>query len=269
MIVFGIIKYRERSLKETQRILEHKVEQRTADLALAKEQAEDLLLNILPKETAEELKLHGQATAKHYNQVSVLFTDFKGFTEFAENTKPQELVNELHRCFVKFDEIVGKFHLEKIKTIGDAYMCAGGVPLRNNSNAIGSTLAALEIRDFMLQVAEQKRQNEQPVLEIRLGIHTGPLTAGVVGVKKFAYDIWGDTVNIASRMETASEPGKVNVSATTYELIRKYFDCESRGKKAVKGKGSVEMYFVNNIKPEFSENGEGKVPNKGLWEIIE
>ncbi|MDC0304170.1 adenylate/guanylate cyclase domain-containing protein, partial [Flavobacteriales bacterium] len=191
-----------------------------------------------------------------------------GFTSFAENTKPQDLVNELHRCFMKFDEIVDKYHLEKIKTIGDAYMCAGGVPMRNNSNAIASTLAALEIRDFMHQVSKQKRENDLPVLEIRLGIHTGPLTAGVVGVKKFAYDIWGDTVNIASRMETASEPGKVNVSGSTYELLKKYFDCESRGKKAVKGKGLVEMYFVNSIKSEFSENGEGIVPNKGLWEII-
>jgi class 3 adenylate cyclase len=267
--IFGLVKYRERSLKETQKELEEKVAQRTADLEKSKEQAEALLLNILPKETAEELKLHGQATAKHYNQVSVLFTDFKGFTEFAENTKPQDLVNELHRCFVKFDEIIGKYNLEKIKTIGDAYMCAGGVPIRNNSNAIASTLAALEIRNYMDEVVAQKRQNDEQVLEIRVGIHTGPLTAGVVGVKKFAYDIWGDTVNTASRMETASVPGKVNVSGTTYELIKKYFECESRGKKAVKGKGAVEMYFVNAIKPEFSENSEGIEPNKGLWEIID
>ncbi len=268
LIVFTIIKIRERSLKETQRILEDKVEQRTADLAKAMEQAEELLLNILPKETAEELKLHGQATAKHYNQVSVMFTDFKGFTAFAENTKPQDLVNELHRYFVRFDEIIGKYHLEKIKTIGDAYMCAGGVPKRSNSNAIASTLAALEIRDYMNDVTAHKMLNKEPILEIRLGIHTGPLTAGVVGMKKFAYDIWGDTVNTASRMETASEPGRVNVSGTSYELIKKYFECESRGKKAVKGKGSVEMYFVNAIKPEFSEHAEGKIPNKGLWEII-
>ena len=268
LVVFGIIKTRERSLKETQRILEETVKLRTADLAKAKEQAEDLLLNILPKETAEELKLNGKATAKHYNQVSVLFTDFKGFTEFAENTKPQDLVNELHRCFVKFDEIIGTYSLEKIKTIGDAYMCAGGVPIKNNSNAIASTLAALAIRDFMAEVSEAKKKNGEMPLEIRVGIHTGPLTAGVVGVKKFAYDIWGDTVNTASRMETASDTGKVNVSGTTYELIKKYFDCESRGKKTVKGKGAVEMYFVNSIKPEFSENGEGKVPNKELWEII-
>lgn len=267
-IVFGIIKFRERSLKETQRILEDKVAQRTADLAKAKDQAEKLLLNILPKETAQELQISGKATARHYNQVSVLFTDFKGFTQFAETTKPQELVNELHRCFVSFDEIIGKYFLEKIKTIGDAYMCAGGVPIRNNSNAIAITLAALEIRDEMLRVAEEKRTNNEPVLEIRIGIHTGPLTAGVVGLKKFAYDIWGDTVNTASRMETSSEPGRVNVSGITYDLIKKYFECEYRGQKEVKGKGLVEMYFVNAIKPEFSIDGLGKEANESLWELI-
>jgi class 3 adenylate cyclase len=268
LAIFGLIKFRERSLKETQRILEDKVAQRTADLAKAKEQAEELLLNILPRETAEELQIHGKATARHYNQVSVLFTDFKGFTAFAENTKPEDLVRELHRCFVRFDEIIGKYHLEKIKTIGDAYMCAGGVPIRNNSNAIAMTLAALEIRDFMDQVVEQKKKNNEDILEIRIGIHTGPLTAGVVGMKKFAYDIWGDTVNTASRMETASEPGKVNVSGTTHELIKKYFECEFRGKREVKGKGMVEMYFVHSIKPEFSEKGEGKAPNKDLLELV-
>lgn len=267
-LVLVIIKVRERNLRETQRILEEKVAQRTAELESEKVKTEELLLNILPKDTAQELQRHGKATARHYNQVSVLFTDFKGFTQFAENTKPEDLVNELHRCFVGFDEIIGKYHLEKIKTIGDAYMCAGGVPIRNNSNAIAITLAALEIRDFMQKIAKEKQEKNQPILEIRIGIHTGPLTAGVVGLKKFAYDIWGDTVNTASRMESSSEPGKVNVSGHTYQLIKKYFECEFRGKKEVKGKGLVEMYFVSAIKPEFSVNGDGITPNKGLWEII-
>lgn len=267
-LVFFIIKVRERSLKETQRILEEKVAKRTAELESEKVKTEELLLNILPKDTAEELQKHGKATARHYNQASVLFTDFKGFTAFAENTKPEDLVNELHRCFVGFDEIIGKYYLEKIKTIGDAYMCAGGVPIRNNSNAIAITLAALEIRDFMKVVAAEKRAKNQPILEIRIGIHTGPLTAGVVGLKKFAYDIWGDTVNIASRMESTSEPGRVNVSGTTHQLIKKYFECEFRGKKEVKGKGLIEMYFVNSIKAEFSENADGKTPNKRLWELV-
>ncbi|MCF8463594.1 MAG: hypothetical protein K9G41_02040 [Flavobacteriales bacterium] len=268
LIVFIIIKSRERALKETQRILEEKVALRTAELEDEKVKTEELLLNILPKDTAQELQMYGKATARHYNQVSVLFTDFKGFTQFAENTKPEELVNELHRCFVRFDEIIGKYHLEKIKTIGDAYMCAGGVPIRNNSNAIAITLAALEIRDFMTEVIADKRSRNEPILEIRIGMHTGPLTAGVVGLKKFAYDIWGDTVNTASRMESSSEAGRINVSGTTYDLIKKYFDCDYRGQHEVKGKGMVEMYFVNAIKPEFSENKDGITPNKGLWELI-
>lgn len=268
LIVWGIIKYRERSLKETQRILEAEVEKRTADLAKAKERTEELLLNILPNETAQELKASGRATARHYNQVSVLFTDFKGFTAFAESKKPQDLVDELHRYFVMFDEIIGKYHLEKIKTIGDAYMCAGGVPIRNSSNAIAITLAALEIRDFVSRVTEEKKAAGEDPLEIRIGIHTGPLTAGVVGMKKFAYDIWGDTVNVASRIESSSDAGRVNVSGTTHELIKKYFETEHRGKIEAKGKGMIDMYFVNAIKPEFSVGGEGIVPNKGLIELV-
>ncbi|MCB9187144.1 MAG: hypothetical protein H6601_10455 [Flavobacteriales bacterium] len=268
LIVWGIIKVRERSLKETQHLLEAKVAERTAELEKEKVKTEELLLNILPKDTADELQKNGKATARHYNQVSVLFTDFKGFTNFAENTSPEKLVDELHRYFVKFDEIIGKYYLEKIKTIGDAYMCAGGVPIRNSSNAIAITLAALEIRDYMTQVAADKRRNGELALDIRIGIHTGPLTAGVVGMKKFAYDIWGDTVNTASRMESCSEPGRINISGTTHEMIKKYFDTEYRGQREAKGKGLVDMYFVNAIKPEFSENGEGRVPNKGLWDLI-
>lgn len=266
--VWGLVKYREQSLRETQRILEAKVAERTTELEHEKAKTEELLLNILPKDTAAELQKNGKATARHYNQVSVLFTDFKGFTSFAENTPPEKLVDELHRYFVKFDEIIGKYYLEKIKTIGDAYMCAGGVPIRNNSNAIAITLAALEICDHMAQVAEQKRASGELALEIRIGIHTGPLTAGVVGMKKFAYDIWGDTVNTASRMESASEPGKINISGATHELIKKYFETEYRGQKQAKGKGLVEMHFVTGIKPEFSENGDGVSPNSGLLELI-
>lgn len=268
LLLFTIIKYREKSLKETQRILEQKVAERTEALAKEKEHAEELLLNILPRETAKELQEHGRATAKHYNQVTVMFTDFKGFTQFAENAKPQDLVNELHTYFKKFDEIIGKYNLEKIKTIGDAYMCAGGVPVKNSSNPIAITLAALEIRDYMNEVTEAKRMRNEAILEIRIGIHTGPITAGVVGVKKFAYDIWGDAVNTASRMESSSEPGKINVSGTTHELIKKYFVTEYRGKKEAKGKGLVDMYFIESLKSEFSEEGKGVSANKGIWELI-
>jgi class 3 adenylate cyclase/ligand-binding sensor domain-containing protein len=267
-IVWLIIKGRERSLWETQRELEEKVQERTAELASEKERTEKLLLNILPKETAEELQKRGKATARHYNQVSVLFTDFKGFTRFAESTKPEDLVQELDRCFIAFDDIIEKYHLEKIKTIGDAYMCAGGVPIRNTNNAVAIVLAAIEIRDFMLKLQQEKQERNERFWEIRLGISTGPLTAGVVGKKKFAYDIWGDTVNTASRMESTSEPGMVNISASTYELVKDYFDCTYRGKKDAKGKGEVDMYFVNGIRREFSENGDGKTPNEALQSIV-
>ncbi len=263
-LVVAIIKARERSLRETQRELEEKVQERTMDLAKEKELTEKLLLNILPKETADELQKRGKATARHYNQVSVLFTDFKGFTRFAESTRPEDLVNELDRCFIAFDDIIGKYHLEKIKTIGDAYMCAGGVPIRNTNNAVAIILAALEIRDFMKRLQVEKQANGERFWEIRIGIHTGPLTAGVVGKKKFAYDIWGDTVNTASRMESCSEPGKVNISASTYELVKQYFECTPRGKIDAKGKGLVEMYFVNSIKAEYSVGGDGVTPTSEL-----
>jgi len=267
-IIFGIIKAREKSLKETQRELEEKVKERTADLEREKERTENLLLNILPRETADELQKRGKATARHYNQVSVLFTDFKGFTRFAESTRPEDLVNELDYCFVAFDDIMDKYHLEKIKTIGDAYMCAGGVPIRNTNNAVAIILAGMEIRDFMKQLEMDKKARNERFWEIRIGVNTGPLTAGVVGKKKFAYDIWGDTVNTASRMESTSEPGRINISATTYELVKPYFDCTYRGKQDAKGKGEVDMYFVNGIRPEFSENGDGKTPNRLLLEIV-
>ncbi|MFC2176738.1 adenylate/guanylate cyclase domain-containing protein, partial [Bacteroidota bacterium] len=267
-LVFGIIKLREKSLKEDQRRLEEQVKARTADLEKEKAKVEELILNILPEETAKELQTTGKATAKHYNQVSVLFTDFKGFTQFAENTKPEDLVRELDHCFMHFDDIIEKYQLEKIKTIGDAYMCAGGVPEKNSSNPLTATLAALEIRNFILELASEKHSRNENPWKIRIGIHTGPLTAGVVGKKKYAYDIWGDTVNLASRMESASLENQVNVSAATYELIKNYFECEPRGKLAVKGKGKVEMYFVTSIKPNYSVNGEGKHPNNELLKII-
>lgn len=268
-IVLAVVKARERSLRETQRQLEEMVTNRTAELADEKRKVETLLLNILPKETADELQKKGKATARHYNMVSVLFTDFKGFTAIAEQTDPEDLVADLDRCFVKFDDIIERYGLEKIKTIGDSYMCAGGVPIRNKSNALSIVLAALEMRTFSEEWAEERRGKGLPAWEIRLGIHTGPLTAGVVGRKKFAYDIWGDTVNVASRMESASEAGKINISAATYEHIKHYFTCEPRGKIDTKGKGKMEMYFVTGINAKYSVNGLGKEPTKELLKILD
>ncbi len=212
-----------------------------------KHRSEELLLNILPAEVAEELKTKGSADAKHFDQVTVLFTDFKGFTQISEKLSPGELVAEIDTCFKAFDNIIGNHNIEKIKTIGDAYMCAGGLPIANNTNAIDIVKAALEIQTFMFEHLQQRLKEGKEVFEIRIGIHTGPVVAGIVGVKKFAYDIWGDTVNIAARMESSGETGKVNISSSTYELVKDEFKCIYRGKVQAKHKGDIDMYFVEGM----------------------
>jgi len=213
-----------------------------------KDRSEKLLLNILPEETAEELKEKGSATPKHYDLVSVLFTDFKGFTNIAEKLTPQELVAELNRCFFEFDKIIDRHNLEKIKTIGDAYMCAGGIPVSNTSNPVEIVRAGLEIKQFMDNLKHERATAGKDYWELRIGIHTGPVVAGVVGKNKFAYDIWGDAVNTASRMESSGIPGKVNISGTTYELVKNEFECSYRGKIQAKNKGEIDMYIVEREK---------------------
>ena len=209
--------------------------------------SESLLLNILPKQTAEELKANGKTEAKHFESVTVMFTDFKNFTKISEELSPAELVSEIDECFKTFDNIIGRHNIEKIKTIGDAYMCAGGLPVINTTHAFDVVSAALEIQQFISnRVVQKKAQGKQP-FEIRIGIHTGPVVAGVVGIKKFAYDIWGDTVNIASRMESSGEAGKINISGATYELVKQKFHFLCRGKIEAKNKGMIEMYFVEAL----------------------
>ncbi len=202
---------------------------------------EELLLNILPTEVADELKSTGTASAKHFDNVTVLFTDFKNFTTVSEELSPQELVDELHACFKGFDEIMSKYSIEKIKTIGDAYLAVSGLPQADENHAVNVVNAALEIREFM----KQRRENlGEKTFEIRIGINSGSVVAGIVGVKKFAYDIWGDTVNTAARMEQNSEPGKINISETTHALVKDKFACEFRGEIDAKNKGKLAMYFV-------------------------
>jgi adenylate cyclase len=229
-------------------------------IAKEKERSEKLLLNILPYETAEELKEKGSATPKHYEMVSVLFTDFKGFTSITEKLSPQELVEELNHCFLGFDHIIDKNNLEKIKTIGDAYMCAGGIPVENSTNPIDIVKAGLEIKKYMDDLKKEKEARGEGYWEIRIGIHTGPVIAGVVGKNKFAYDIWGDAVNTASRMESSGIPGKVNISGATYNLIKDYFDCTYRGKIQAKNKGEIDMYLVESVKvsPELKTMGRSE-----------
>ncbi|MEN8798803.1 MAG: adenylate/guanylate cyclase domain-containing protein [Flavobacteriaceae bacterium] len=212
-------------------------------IAAEKDRSENLLLNILPEQTAQELKEEGKVKAQKFESVSVLFTDFKGFTRFSENLQPEELVERVDFYFSKFDAIMEEHGLEKIKTIGDAYMCAAGLPFPMEDHASRMTKAAMDIVRFV-QESKDDPDNDQAHFDIRVGIHSGPVVAGVVGTKKFSYDIWGDTVNVASRMESNSEPGRINVSENTYQLIKDEFDCSFRGEIEAKNRGSLKMYFV-------------------------
>jgi len=217
-------------------------------ISKARQRSDELLLNILPEETANELKAKGSAEAKLFDEVTVLFTDFKDFTQVAETMTPQSLVAEIHHCFKAFDNIMEKHGIEKIKTIGDAYMAAGGLPVTNTTNARDVVSAALEIQQFIRGYRLERQAKGLPGFDIRIGIHTGPVVAGIVGIKKFAYDIWGDTVNTASRMESSGEPGKVNISGSTYELVKDVFTCTHRGKIQAKHKGEIDMYFVEGAR---------------------
>jgi ligand-binding sensor domain-containing protein/class 3 adenylate cyclase len=242
-------KYRERHLRAEKEKLEKTVEERTAEVVAEKKEAEkqrqrsdELLLNILPEEVAEELKAKGAAEATQFDEVSVLFTDFVDFTSTSEVLSPKELVKELNECFSAFDAIMEKHGLEKIKTIGDAYMAVCGLPRKDTAHAEKTVLAALDINRFMAE-----RKTSKKTFDVRIGVNSGSVVAGIVGVKKFQYDIWGDTVNTASRMESSGEVGKVNISATTYRLVKNSFHCVHRGKVAAKGKGEIDMYFVENF----------------------
>ncbi|HBZ20801.1 MAG TPA: guanylate cyclase, partial [Bacteroidales bacterium] len=199
---------------------------------------------------------NGKATKTKYNFVTVLFSDIQGFTQIAEEMNPEVLIDELDKFFFHFDSVVEKYRIEKIKTIGDAYMCAGGIPEKNRTNPVEVILAALEMQEYMKNLKEASLIQGMKYWDIRIGIHTGTVIAGVVGHKKLSYDIWGDTVNIASRMESSGEAGKINISGATYEFVKDFFICEYRGKMPVKYKGELEMYFVKEIIPELrDENG--------------
>ena len=250
-LVFLYIKWRERALKETQKVLERTVVERTAEVVAEKkevekqkERSEELLLNILPAEVAEELKAKGSAEAQLIDEVTVLFADFKGFTFISEKFAPKQLVAEINECFSAFDHIMHKHGVEKIKTIGDSYMAAGGIPRPNTTHATDVVKAALDMLQFMKEHKARKEAAGELFFEIRIGVHTGPVVAGIVGIKKFAYDIWGDAVNTASRMESSGEPGKINISGATYHLVKNKFNCTYRGKVEAKNKGMIDMYFV-------------------------
>ncbi len=244
------------------------LEQKNAQLEIEKNKTDELLQNILPYEIAEQLKNKGQVKAKKYRMVTIMFTDFKDFTKISSELEPEDIIKELGVYFKKFDEITENHFIEKIKTIGDAYMCVGGLPLRNKSNPIDIVLAGMEIQRFMKDYNAVRKAKGYTVWELRLGIHTGNVVAGVIGTKKFAYDIWGDAVNTASRLETAGEPGKINISGATYEHIKKYFICTYRGKIPAKNKGEIDMYFVEGLKNKYREDNDPIKPNEKFQELL-
>lgn len=250
-IVLFMIVFYFKSENERQELL---LEKKNISLGNEKQKSDNLLINILPYETAEELKATGSAKSRSFDMVTVMFTDFRNFTAAAESMHPEELVSEIHDYFSMFDRITGKYNIEKIKTIGDSYMCAGGLPEHNTSNPADVIMAALEIQQYMNEKKAELGSENKLFFECRLGIHTGPVIAGIVGTKKFAYDIWGDTVNIASRMETCGLVGKVNISGSTYQYVKDLFRCSYRGKVAAKNKGEIDMYFVDGTL-EVSEAG--------------
>lgn len=256
--ILTIYFWRVESFAQEKHKLSTLLNERTRELAEQKERAEELIKNILPEDTVKELRDKGVASKKKYKLVSVLFTDVQGFTHIAENMMPDMLIDELNIVFKKFDEICDMYNIEKIKTIGDAYMCAGGLPLSNRTNPIDIILAALKMQEFIKTNKDQFKYQ----WAIRIGVHTGPVVAGVVGSKKFTYDIWGDTVNIAARMESSGVANEINVSGDTYNKIKDYFICEYRGKLPVKYKGEIDMYFVKSIKPELANPNYPLEPNE-------
>ncbi len=235
-------------------------------LEIEKAKADNLLFNMLPREVVEELKKEGVAKTKMFSNVSVMFLDFVGFSKVSQTLTPEELIKELHHCFSAYDDILHKYSVDKIKTIGDAYMCAGGLTNKEGNWTVATVLAAQEIGLFMNKYKEARKNINKPYFNTRTGIHSGQVIAGVVGKSKFAFDIWGHTVNTASSMESACQPGLINISYDVYKQIKKFFQCESRGKISVKHETDLEMFYVKRIYPEFSADEKGFIPNKLLLE---
>ena len=233
-------------LQTANETLEEKVADRTETINKQKVEIEDLLLNILPSEIADELKKFGKSAPRKYENATVMFADIHNFTKIGETLTPELLVDELDRCFRAFDDIIEKYEIEKIKTVGDAYLCVGGLPTADSAHPEKVINAALEMQHYMESYRKEKEKTGGIGFSIRIGVHSGPVVAGVVGAKKFAYDIWGDTVNTAARMESSCEVNKINISSSTYEFIKNKFICTYRGKIEAKNKGEIDMYYVES-----------------------
>jgi adenylate cyclase len=236
------------------------------DRAVAeKGESERLLLNILPPSIAAELKASQRVQPRFFDSASVIFIDFSGFTRIVETMEPASVIDQLDQHFTRFDDIMAKHRLEKLKTIGDAYLAVGGVPEHNRSHPIDAALCALQILDHLTKLNRQREKLHLPAWLARIGINTGPGIAGVVGKHKFTYDIWGNTVNVAERVEAAGVPGRITVSEATWQHIKGRFETEPRGAVQVKHKGLVNMYFLNRVKPELSSDPAGTMPNDRFW----
>jgi len=258
--LFLLRKWRLLSYQRAESRISQRMQIKLDDITEEKEKSDKLVADILPENTVAQLKTKGKAKWDKYERATVLFSDIQGFTQIAEEMNPEALIDELDKFFFHFDSVVEKYNIEKIKTIGDAYMAAGGIPLKNSTNPVEVVLAALEMQSYMQHLKSSKAK----IWDLRIGIHTGPVIAGVVGHKKVSYDIWGDTVNTASRMESSGKAGKVNISGITYSMVKEYFICEYRGKLPVKYKGNIDMYFVNGLRPELSVDLK-EIPNKRFF----
>jgi adenylate cyclase len=260
MGIFLLQKWRLLSYRRAETRVSERMELKIQNMAAEKERSDKLVAEVLPEKTASEIRNKGRAKWDKYERATVLFSDIQGFTRIAEEMNPELLIDELDKFFFHFDSVVEKYNIEKIKTIGDAYMAAGGIPKKNSTNPVEVVLAALEMQAYMQQLKSSRAE----IWDLRIGIHTGPVIAGVVGHKKMSYDIWGDTVNTASRMESSGTAGKINISGITYGLVKEYFLCEYRGKLPVKYKGNIDMYYVNGLRPELSVDLKG-IPNKRFF----
>jgi class 3 adenylate cyclase len=259
-LLFLFQKWRLFSFNRAESRITERMEIKMSNLAAEKERSDKLVAEILPEETANQIKSKGKASWDKYERATVLFSDIEGFTRIAEEMNPEKLIDELDSFFFHFDSVVEKYNIEKIKTIGDAYMAAGGIPQRNSTNPVEVVMAALEMQAYM----QKLKSSTAEIWDLRIGIHTGPVIAGVVGHKKISYDIWGDTVNTASRMESSGTPGKINISGITYGMVKDYFLCEYRGKLPVKYKGNIDMYYVNGLRPELAVDLKG-IPNRRFY----
>ncbi len=263
---FLVTTYRIRGYRfsKTTNLLEQTIRDRTDELVEEKEKAEDLIANMLPGPISDELKRNGRIQSKKYEMVSVMFCDIQGFTSISELVNPEKLVEKLNELFFHFDLIMEQFGLEKIKTMGDGYLCAGGIPEANSTNPIDIILAGMKMQEFMAGFTFGVGPDQEEKYGLRIGIHTGPIITGIVGRKKYSYDIWGVTVNNARQMETMGKVNKINISADCLAYVTDFFVCHPRGKLPLKHKGFIDMYFVDGILPELADPGNPTIPNQAF-----